>query len=184
MENLPVKNYMVPLSEYATVSKDATLYEAVLALEQALASFDPSRHRHRAILIYDENRRIVGKISHIDVLRALEPGYEDAAKDDRFTRLGLSPIYQKSLLDQYMLWNKPLDDLCRKAGEQKVEAFMQTPAEGEFVDEDTSLDAAIHQLIMGKHQSLLVTRAKEIVGVLRLTDVFGEVVRKIKECKA
>jgi CBS domain containing-hemolysin-like protein len=35
MKSISVKEIMVPLSEYATVSKDATLYEAILALEEA-----------------------------------------------------------------------------------------------------------------------------------------------------
>jgi CBS domain-containing protein len=183
MKTLTVEDLMIPLSEYATVSKDASLYEAVLALEQSVAAFDPARHRHRAILIYDENKRIVGKIGQIDVLRALEPGYEELLKSDSFTRLGLSPIYQRSQVEQYRLWNKPLNDLCRKAAELKVESFMQQPTSGEYVDERTSLNEAIHQLIMGKHQSLLVTRKKEIVGILRLSDVFMEIVKRIKECK-
>jgi CBS domain-containing protein len=183
MKTQIVRQLMIPLSEYATVSKDASLYEAVLALEEAVAAFDPTRHRHRAILVYDENNRIVGKISQIDVLRALEPGYDEIVKSDSFTRLGLSPMYQQSLIDQFALWNKPLSDLCLKAAEMKVETFMQTPTEGERVDENASLDGAIHQLIMGKHQSLLVTREKEIVGILRLSDVFMAIVKNIKECK-
>lgn len=183
MKTLTVQQLMVPLSEYATVSKDASLYEAVMALEKAQEAFDPARHRHQAILIYDENNHIVGRISQIDILRALEPGYDEIVKNDSFTRLGLSPIYQKSLIEQYELWNKPLNDLCRKAAELKVETFMQRPTKGEYVDENMSLDGAIHQLIMGKHQSLLVTRKRDIVGVLRLTDVFMEIVKNIKECK-
>jgi len=55
MKDTPVKTLMVPLSEYATVAQDATLYEAILALENAQAEFDETRYRHRAMLVYDEN---------------------------------------------------------------------------------------------------------------------------------
>jgi hypothetical protein len=42
---------------------------------------------------------------------------------------------------------------------------------------------AIHQLIIGHQQSLLVTdKSNEIVGVLRLSDVFAAVFHKLKEC--
>ena len=183
MKTKIVKELMVSLSEYATVFKEATLYEAVVALETAQAEFNQNRYPHRAVLIYDENYQIVGKISQMDVLRSLEPKYDEIIEDGSLARLGLSPIYQKSLLDQYKLWNKPLNDICRKAAELKVTAFMQTPTEGEVVDENASLDEAINQLIMGRHQSLLVTRGKEIVGILRKTDVFMEIVRTIKDCK-
>jgi len=58
---------------------------------------------------------------------------------------------------------------------------MQAPTEGEYVEQDASLDIAVHQLVLGNHLALLVTKAKEIVGILRLTDVFGVVLRAMKE---
>lgn len=183
MKTKIVKNLMVPASEYVTVFKETTLHEAVAVLEKAQADFDPERHRHRGILVYDENNKIVGKIGQIDVLRALEPKYDEIMKSDTFVRTGLSPMYQKSMIEQYMLWNKPLNDICRKASELKVESFMQAPTEGEYIDENASLDKAIHQFIMGCHLSLLVTRQGEIVGILRLIDVFMEIVDNIKACK-
>jgi CBS domain-containing protein len=59
---------------------------------------------------------------------------------------------------------------------------MITPTEGEFVSEDASLDVAVHQLVLGHHQSLLVTRGDRIVGILRLTDVFASIFHTMKEC--
>ena len=35
MKSYLVKDLMVPLSEYATVTEDATLYESLLSLEEA-----------------------------------------------------------------------------------------------------------------------------------------------------
>jgi CBS domain containing-hemolysin-like protein len=46
-----VKDLMVPLSEYATVSEDATLSDAVAALKQSQADYDRTKYRHRAILV-------------------------------------------------------------------------------------------------------------------------------------
>jgi len=60
---------------------------------------------------------------------------------------------------------------------------MHTPTEGEYVEEDASLDEAIHQLVMGHHQSLLVTKGKEIIEILRLTDIFNEICQTIKTCE-
>jgi len=59
MKKKPVKELMVPLAKYATVSQEATLFEAVMALEKAQEKFDQSRYRHRAVLIYDKNGNIV-----------------------------------------------------------------------------------------------------------------------------
>lgn len=184
MKSYMVKDLMVPLSEYATVTEDATLYEAVLALEEAQEQFEDkhTRYRHRAVLILDKNDHVVGKLSQLDVLRALEPKYQQMIQGKGLQRFGFAKEFEKSILEKFRLFANPLDDICRKAGEKSVTEFMYTPTEGEFVSEDATLDLAIHQLIIGRHQSLLVTREKEIVGVLRLTDVFAAVFHKMKEC--
>jgi CBS domain-containing protein len=175
---------MVPLTEYATVSEDATLFEAVMSLERAQEEFEDkhTRYRHRAILVLDGQGNVVGKISQLDVLRALEPKYEDLIKGRGLQRYGFAKEFEKSILEDFQLFANPLDDICRKAGEQSVKKFMYTPTEGEYVEEKASLDVAIHQLIMGHHQSLLVTGGRKIVGILRLTDVFAAVFHKMKEC--
>ena len=81
MKTYIVKDLMVPLSEYATVSDDATLCDAILALEKAQEEFDQTRYRHRAVLIYDKNQKIIGKISQLDALKALEPKYKELQTD-------------------------------------------------------------------------------------------------------
>jgi hypothetical protein len=49
------------------------------------------------------------------------------------------------------------------------------------VDENAFLDMALHQLTAGANLSLLVTRGAEIVGILRLSDVFAAVYHSMKE---
>lgn len=182
METLTVKELMVPLAGYATVSEDATLLEAVKALKIAQSNFDQTRDKHRAILITDKNDRIVGKLSQLDVIRALEPKYLKIDSPQNLTRFGFSQDYLQYTLKEHNLWENALDDICKKAAKQIVKNFMYTPSEGEFVKENATLNEAIHQLIMGRHQSLLVTKGNEIVGVLRLTDVFREISDRISSC--
>lgn len=183
MKTTTVGDLMVPLKEYPTVSEDATLFDAVLALEKAQEKFDQTRYRHRAILVYDQNKRIIGKISQMDVIIALEPKYQKIGEKKMITRSGFSPQFLKSMLSQYSLWDAPLSDICRKASKIKVKTFMYTPTEREYVEETASLGEAIHQLVMGHHHSLLVTRGNDIVGILRLTDVFKEVFDAMKACE-
>jgi CBS domain-containing protein len=184
MKSYLVKDLMVPLSEYATVSEDATLYEAILSLERAQENFEDkhTRYRHRAILVLDINGQVIGKISQLDALKALEPKYQDMIQGAGSQRFGFTKKFMKSMLDDYNLFANPLDDICRKAGEQNVKLFMSTLTEGEYVPQDATLDVAIHQLVMGHHQSLLVTAGGKIVGILRLTDVFAALFHKMKEC--
>ena len=184
MKTIAVKDLVVPLEEYATVSDDATLFDAVTALEEAQEALDRDRYLylHRAVLVYDKNKKIVGKISQLDVLRALEPKYENVGDLERLSRAGFSPSFLKTMLKQEALWENPLKDICIKGANFRVKTFMYIPTEGEYISEDAALEEAVHLLVMGHHHSLLVTRGKEIVGVLRLTDVFAEMFQLMKLC--
>ena len=181
MKSIKVKQLMVPLDEYATVNENATLNEAVLALEESQKRFRQDRYKHRAVLVFDKVHNIVGKVSQLDLIRGLEAGDMKTGDLKYVSRCGFSREFIKSMIAQYGLWQKPLDDICRKAAQIKVKDIMYTLTEGEYIEEDASFDEAIHQLVMGHHQSLLVTRAGKIVGILRLTDVFGEICDVIRE---
>lgn len=189
MKSKNVKELMVPLAEYATVTDTATLLDAVKALRKAQAAFNKERHKHRAILVIDEDNHIVGKLSQHDVIEALEPNYKemrDHPEDGSIHRLGLSDAFFKKTLEQYHLWEKALEGLCRKAADIKVKRIMYAPVKGEFVKESATMDEAIHRLIIGRHHSLLVTAdrdPREIVGVLRLSDVFEFVGDSMLECE-
>ena len=185
MKSKTVKDIMVPIDEYATVGEDATLIDAVMALEKAQLEFDQTRYRHRAILVLDENNRVIGKISQHDVIKALEPHYQKSGsrKQGALNRFGLNDFFFNAAMKEYSFWDKPLQNICEKAVGIKVKDFMYMPSQGEFVEENATMDEAIHRLISGDHHSLLVTRGKEIVGVLRLVDVFDMVFSELKRCR-
>jgi hypothetical protein len=183
MKSKLVTELMIPLSEYAVVSEGSTLLDAVLALEKAQTEFEKNRYTHRAILVRDKSGKITGKISQLDVLMGLEPKYKKIGEMKSISNLGFSGDFLKDLLAQYQLWDAPLGDLCKKAQLIKVEEIMYAPTAGEVLDEGATLDQAIHQLVMGKHQSLLITRKGDIIGILRLVDVFKEIFEQIKACK-
>jgi CBS domain-containing protein len=180
MPHALVKDLMISLEDYATVSQDATLYEAVLALEEAQKRLHQRSYPHRAVIVLDEQGRTVGKLSQLDFIRALEPRYNEITDSKSLHRFGLTTSFVRGMIESQGLWQKPLDNLAQKASRIKVKDAMYTPAAGEFVDESASLDEGIHQLIMGHHQSLLVTRDSNVVGILRLSDVFTEICKMMQ----
>ena len=56
MDTYNVKDLMVPLDEYATVSENTNVLDAIHALEEAQKAFDPNRYPHRAVLVVDEKK--------------------------------------------------------------------------------------------------------------------------------
>ena len=183
MSDFLVRELMVPLSEYATVPEGSTLFEAVLALEKAQEEYDYTKYRHRGVLILNKDGRVVGKLGQLDVLRALEPKDADAGEVNELRQFGFSSNFVGNVRKQRRLQGTPLKDLCNKATKLKVEDFMQAPSEGEFIEHDAALQIAVLQLVMGHHLSLLVTKGQEIIGILRLTDVFAAIFHTMKECE-
>jgi len=183
MKIINVKELMVPLKDYATVPREATLEEAVRALEKAQLALEPSQYRHRAILVLDESGDVLGKLAMKDILIALEPNYRNLESMDVLSRSGYSPDLIASMLEDNALWLEPMQFVCERATQMKVGDFVGPPEDGECVDENATLGQAVHQLIVNPYISLLVTRDKKIVGILRLSDVFATICDKIKTCK-
>jgi len=182
VENYLVKDLMVPLSEYATVPVGSTLFEAVLALEKAQEEFDHTKYKHRGILILDKKNRVIGKLSHLHALRALEPKHDEASGIEELCQFGFSSQFVRDLRKKRRRQAAPLEDLCKKAVTVRVEDSMHTTAEDESIDHKANLDMAIHQLVQGKLLSLMVTKDDQTVGILRLADVFAAVYHAMKEC--
>jgi CBS domain-containing protein len=180
MKTIAVKELMVALNEYATVPKEATLREAVLALEKAQMTLDPSQHKHRAILVLDESGNVVSKITIKDILVALEPNYGKMEGVDVLERSGYSPDLIRSMLEDHALWTEPLQFFRERATQLKVSDFIRAPSEGEYIDENATLGEATQQLVVYPYHSLLVTSGDEVVGILRLSDVFTKICDIIK----
>ena len=181
MHTKKVKDLMVPLEEYAVVSDKATLVDALRALEKAQLTLKPGQHRHRAVLVLDKNNRVVGKIGHLGFLKALEPKYNILGDMGKLSRVGLDAAFINSMMENFRFFQDDLCDLCKRARHIDVVDVMHPVTES--IDENASLNEAIHNMVMWSTLSVLVTRNGEIVGLLRLSDVFQEVADFMKkEC--
>lgn len=183
MESIRVRDLMIPVERYSTIADTATLYDAILKLEESERDYEAGQRPHRVLLVKGSSGEVIGKMGKIDVLRSLEPKYTELGELKKVSGFGLSAEFLKSVMDKFELWETPLDDLCRKAGDLNVGDIVSSPLEGETVDVEATLNRAVHQIILGHHQSLLVTSGSKVVGILRLVDVFDEITKRIKLCK-
>jgi CBS domain-containing protein len=176
MKTKIVRDVMIHLSDYCTVSENDTLSTAIKTLK-ACRNDPKFSFKHRAVLAYDKNKKITGKISIFDMLKALEPKYRHFEHPENIgsiglSRFGLSQEFLNSLVSSFNLWDESFEDLVKKASKIKVKEIMYTPSQGEYVDADAPLAEAIHQFILGYHQSLLVLEKEQVVGVIRLVELF------------
>ena len=180
MKQTKVRDLMVPLKEYALVHEGSSLLDAIHALEKAQKEYGKREYKHRAVLVYDDDKKIVGKLSQLDVIKSLEPKYKSFGNIIHMSLSGLSSEFIKSMVRKHNLWQEDIDSICNRVGKKTVRDAMYVPSEGEKIEEDATLGEALHAFVIGHHQSLLVTRGEDIVGILRQTDIFKLVSERIK----
>ncbi|WP_028582218.1 CBS domain-containing protein [Desulfogranum japonicum] len=182
MKKHTVKDLMVPISEYATVPLGTTLFDAILALENAQENFEHGKYHHRAILVLDKHNKVVGRISQLRVLKAMESAETDYSHIEQLKMYKFSDAYISQQREKARLNCKVFTNtLLKEAAKKLVDDFMQKPTPDEYVSELSELDLAMHKMVAGAHQSLLVTQEDDIVGVLRLVDVFTASFHAMKE---
>ncbi len=184
MKFLRVCDLMIPISDYATITRDATIHDAIKILARERHKSDSLAYRHHSVLVLGEGGRIEGKLSQVDIMRSLEPSYDTIVKDKSLNRFGLSRQFLKTMMAQFDLWDKPLIELCELLLKRKVGDFMYTPNETAYVNEKDTLDLAMHRIVLGPHHSLLVVGGdnEKIVGVLRSIDIFDALCKTVDEC--
>jgi len=170
---MKVKDLMIPVGEYRTVGVDAIFGEVAAAL----ADTD-----HRDVIIVDRDGNLAGVLTMIDIMLALEPNYKKLGRKDLGSDT-LSNRYVADVFKEFDLWADTLTKVCQNGYATKVADAMYVPAETDYLDEDDDLEHAIHRFIIGTHQPLIVRKADAITGVLRLSDVFGEISKRMLACQ-
>jgi hypothetical protein len=182
VDNLTIQELMRPVEQFPRISDQANFHEAVLALEKAQEEFRAGKAPQRILLVEDKKGTIVGKLSPMDLVRGLEPKYDkiDSLGDD--IRFGL-PQVVRSMKEDYRLWQEPLGELCRKAGNIKVENMLNIPGKTQSVKLTERLDNAFHLFVTARHDSLYVMDGDDIVGLLRFSDVYAAICKVVKACE-
>ena len=174
-----VKDLMLALEEYAVVDEDATILDALRALDISQATLPAGRQPHRAVLVRDRTGAIVGKLHHFAFLRSLMVQHRPAPEGDMLDRAGVGDDLLRASMQTLGLLTGDLVDVCVRARSVVVRDVC-TPATAGIPAEASLADAAT-AFITHQTLSLLVHRAGRTIGILRLSDLFDEVARQIKQ---
>ena len=172
MKDIQVKEIMIPMSNYVTVKKESSLIEVLQALDADRKS--KTDHAHRDAIVVDGDGNFIGKLTMIDIFRALEPNYK---KIDPAQSKGV--LTKKFVMDaarDFNLWMEPMQDISERGKNLKVADVMHAPENVEYIQENYTLEKVLNEFVMGVHQPLIVKNGNEVTGVLRFGDLF-EVVR-------
>lgn len=172
-----VRDIMLPLEEYAVVDEEATMVDALEALEAAQAKVPAGRHPHRAVLVRGADGAITGKLGHLAFFAGLEPSY--LADLPAMSRVGLSKDLVRSI-QEMGVWQLDFNDYVLRAQKTCVKDVMHSVAQ-EHIDAGEPIGEAIHKLVVHQTLSLVVTEGGRAVGILRLADLFPVVAKLIVE---
>jgi len=172
-----VQDVMLPLTDVPAVSSDATLADAVRALREAEATRPDGRPPYRLVLVLDRSGRVAGKLGHLAFLAALQPGAAASPEVGALDRAGVPAELIDSLARHMRLLHGDLGDCCRRAAALKVSDAMQPVAASVEITADLAQGAGA--LVAAASQSILVRRGDEVVGVLRMADVFNVIADEI-----
>lgn len=166
-----VRKLMLPISEYGTVDLDATLEEALRALESAQAS--AGRRPHRSVLVKGRDGTIAGWLGYHAILAALRPRQQSVVLDDSMRRAGVSEDLMLHSMEMLELLQPDLSSLCARACSIAVKDLVLT--EPQVVSIEAPLNVLLDRFVTHQAQSLLVVEGKDVVGILRIGDFFDEV---------
>jgi len=159
----PLRELMVPVERYSTVTPNMTFRDACMVLRQSYVSPRTGKVTemgHRAVLVLNKQREPVGIMRIHDFLQGLEPDY---LKNSDY-----ASFYTGMVIGQ-----------CRLESNLPVSKFM-SPIQ-ETISADATLIEALHRLGVTRYQSLPVVDNGKVIGILRAIDVFLEVTRLIME---
>ena len=179
MKDILVKEIMIPIADYVTVQKTDNLTEVLRAIEDRRAA--GQGHAHRDAIVVDENGRFVGKVTMIDIFRAIEPNYRPVKKESERQQT-LTAAFVESAVKDLNLWLEPVESVCERGGNVKVADAMYVPEKSEYIKEDDTLELAMNYFVMGVHQPLIVRKGDQVSGLLRFGDLFEVVREELVNC--
>jgi CBS domain-containing protein len=172
-----VKEFMIPISNYVTVKKSNTLLDVLKALEEAR---EANAHAHRDAIVVADDGTFLGKVTMLDIFRALEPNYKKLMSDSGAGTL--TGTFVRKAVKEFNLWLEPEQSICQRGAQKQVAEVMHTPRGIEYLQEEDTLEKALNLYVMDVHQPLIVKSGDTVTGVLRFGDMFEVVRQELLAC--
>ncbi|MCL6560992.1 MAG: CBS domain-containing protein [Firmicutes bacterium] len=158
-----VKDIMIPVEDYSSVSVNNTVKEAIAILKKSFCNLETGEcHGHRSVLVFDDNHNLVGLLNFRALLLAIEP---------RFLKIDGGP----SLFKEGFFTER-----AREESEKKVKDIMQ-PIELITINADDAILKAVHLMLKHKLGTLPVIQDGMVTGMVRINEIFNELSKAIVE---
>lgn len=175
LDKLKVKDIYIKLDDYPNISFDAPVGHAIHVMHHVIVD----QHKYRTILVLDDEDRLKGYLSMRDLIRAVGPDYlhkkQQAVKGNQpFNFDGLSQdLTALSLIWQEGFTLKLQDELSKPVSEYMT--LME-----DQVTLDDPIAKCIYVLLLHDLLVLPVVEDEEVVGVVRLVDIFERIADNVE----
>jgi CheY-like chemotaxis protein len=168
-----VREVMIPIEEYTTLSQQSTIKEAIDKLRKSFsAKVSTSRIMetgHRSIVVFDDRGECIGVLAIIDLLRAIMPGYLSAPKPSTADSVQYSPMFWTDMFSR---------EVMRLASKKIKEVMSPAPR---TIDADANLMEAAYTMIYQNKRRLAVMDSGKVIGIIREQDLFFEIERILRK---
>ncbi len=166
-----VRDIMIPIKDYSTVSPDATLRQAVATLRGSYCELDTetcTEAGHRTVLVVDGGGKLEGILDFATILKTLIPEVAGGLTQ-RLMSAGVSAAFAEADASDLDEANLGFRARIRKNAQVKVTDIM-LKIRG-TIQADAGLMDALKQVFKNKITKLPVYEGKTLVGVLRDADL-------------
>ena len=163
-----VRDIMIPVKSYTTITEDKTVKEAIAHLMKSFEGLVASKRvmetGHRSMLVFDRhNKALLGIMCINDLIKAVRPAYLYAPK----------PSTADSMQYSTMFWSGLFTIQTKQLANKKIKDVMsESPP---TVDENANLmELADLMYTKGIRRAVVIDSSQNVVGVVREQELFFE----------
>ncbi len=162
-----VKGLLIPMKRFPHVQEDRSLQQAVAVLRDFTCG-ENERMRYSEMMVISTEHKLVGRVSIQSILRGLDPNLSQAVKGYQ----GQSGEFPNLAI----LWGNSFFSGCNISFGKNIKDFM-TPLPAAVKDTESALKAL--SIMLTHNETVLpVVSGNEVVGVIRLEEIFDAVVKR------
>jgi CBS domain-containing protein len=158
------KDLMIPLEDYPHIPYWFSLRQAMAIVREATVKFEGS-FEPRAVLVFDEKYQLMGILTLRDIIKGLEPRFlqeTSLVKGDPSLAVLMGDLFGPNIKEQSQI-----------AVSEVMSSIKATVNAGD------SLPKALSSMIKENVGLIPVMQDNKVMGMLRLSDLFGEISRVV-----
>lgn len=161
-----VKDIMIPLEMFSSVSADTTVKDAAYILKNSFAGQGTGVEQN--FLLVFENKSLIGFVGVQELLGSVQP---PNLRDDWYRGWNASnwaePVFMKGLFT----------NLCLEIAQRPVRDIIEPL--NSTLNTDSTLEEAVFKLFREKRNMLPVMESDKLVGIVRSGELFSEIISTI-----